>query len=270
MPFEIINHFPFEFYGDVFELYITDDLQPYLPVRKMCETLGLDPSGQLQRIKRDEVLDEASALLSPKGTEGWGGSRQLSCLQLRRLPYWLGTVDTDRVKPEHRDKVIAFKREFAEVAWAAFRSAIFPEDMLAEMDANRPPVEQEYSRLMDEATRLREIIQGQQEKIDDVVARVAGLEVRFLGTDFINTAQASQIQKMVAVLAAKLEPDKAKQNRAFSSIYAEIKRVFDVPSYLLIAEKDFSKVAEFLANWYRRVTHDEPPQIFRTSQRSLL
>ena len=42
-------------------------------------------------------------------------------LVVNRLPYWLGTTDANRITNEdRRQQVILFKREFADVAWAAF------------------------------------------------------------------------------------------------------------------------------------------------------
>jgi hypothetical protein len=269
MPLEIIDQYPFEFYGEVFELYLTDNLQPYVPVRAMCEALGIDPSAQLRRIKRDLAIADALVVLTPKDGDAWGGARQISCLWLKRLPYWLGTLSASRIKSEHQDKIVRFKREFAEVAWGAFRSAIFPEDILAELDSAPSPAEQEYQQLMDEAAALRQQIREQGEKIDDVVTRVAGLEARFLGTEFINADQASQLRRMVAVLVSKIETNKGKQSPVFQRVHAELKRQFNVPSYLLIAEKEYPKVAKFLADWYRRVAHDEPPQVFLMDQRKL-
>ena len=179
------------------------------------------------------------------------------------------TIDAARVKSEHRDKIVQFKREFADVAWAAFRSAILPEDILAELDAAGDPAEGDYQRLMDEAATLRAQIQEQEVKLEGVITRVAGLEARFLGTDFLNASQASQLRRMVSVLVSAIESNKGKQSAVFARVHGDLKRTFDVPSYLLIAEADFPKVTEYLSDWYRRVAHDEPPHIFRADQRTL-
>ena len=269
MASEIVDQYPFEFYGQIFELYLAEDLQPYVPVRAMCEALGISADAQRRRIQRDPALEDALVNLTPKKGLEWGGARQISCLWLKRLPYWLGTINTGRVKREHQDKIVQFKREFADVAWAAFRSAILPEDVLAELDMAGSAAEGDYQRLMDEAAALRAQIQAQEQKLAGVITRVAGLEARFLGTDFLNASQASQLRRMVAVLVNAIEPNKGKQSAVFAKVHGELKRTFDVPSYLLIAEADFSKVARYPGDWYRRVAHDEPPQIFRADQRTL-
>ncbi len=51
-----------EFYGDeiIGALVRTgDEAQVYVPIRPLCDYLGLAWSGQFERIKRDEVLSEA-------------------------------------------------------------------------------------------------------------------------------------------------------------------------------------------------------------------
>lgn len=69
--------------------------------------------------------------------------RRLLCLWLNRLPYWLGTIDASRIPDaDRRRQVVRFQREFADVAWATFRtfrSEVLPEGMRAEMDASLPP-----------------------------------------------------------------------------------------------------------------------------------
>ena len=266
---EIVDQYPFEFYDEIFELYLAEDLQPYVPVKALCDALGIDAGAQRRRIQRDEAIADALVILTPKDGLEWGGARQVSCLWLKRLPYWLGTIDSARIKSEHRQKIVQFKREFADVAWAAFRSAILPEDILAELDPAGSAPEADYQRLMDEAAALRSQIEAQEEKLEGVLTRVTGLEARFLGTDFLNAAQAGQVRQMVAVLVSAIEPNKGKQSAVFARVHAELKRTFDVPSYLLMAEADFPKVAKYLGDWYRRVAHDEPPQIFRADQRTL-
>lgn len=55
MP-KAIQGFPFVFYGEVFNAYLADDRQCYLPLQDVCQVLGLNANVQRQRIQRDEVL----------------------------------------------------------------------------------------------------------------------------------------------------------------------------------------------------------------------
>jgi hypothetical protein len=187
---------------------------------------------------------------------------------LNRLPYWLGTIDANRIKDQtRRQQVIRFKREFADVAWAAFRSEILPEDILAELDATAPPAEQRYLAAMDEAAAMR---RQQDDRLQQVEERLAGLEARLIGTDFINSSQARQYQEMVAILGAMLQK---KGTGNYATVHNEVKNQFKVPLYNLIPEKDFPKLVNFLTRWYERLTPPGTPlpEVFtRPEQRRLL
>jgi hypothetical protein len=168
-----------------------------------------------------------------------------------------------------RQQVIRFKREFAEVAWAAFRTEILPEDMLAELDGAAPPAEQRYYAAMDEAATMRRDLGQQKEHLQQVEERLTNLEARLIGTDFINSAQARQYQDMVAILGTMLQK-KEKEN--YATVHAEIKKQFRVPSSQLIPEKDFPKLVNFLSRWYERLTPPGTPlpEVFtRLQQRRL-
>ncbi|NKQ35709.1 MAG: hypothetical protein HF973_08855 [Chloroflexi bacterium] len=255
-----LDEFPFEFYGETFSVVLASDRRLYLPLTHVCDALQIDANAQAQRIRRDEAISDALVqfpLQLPYGEEGAVQTRQVLCLWLNRLPYWLGTIDANRIKDQaRRQQVIRFKREFAEVAWAAFRSEILPEDMLAELDATAPPSEQRYYATMDEAAAMRRDLGQQEERLQQVEERLTNLEARLVGTDFINSAQAKQYQDIVAILGAMLQK-KGKGN--YATVHAEVKRQFQVPSYQLIPEKDFPRLVNFLTRWHERLTPPGTP-----------
>jgi hypothetical protein len=255
-----IDEFPFDFYGEIFSIVLASDRRLYLPLNHICDALQIDANAQAQRIRRDEAVSDALVQLPlqiPYGEEGTVQARQVLCLWLNRLPYWLGTIDANRIKDQaRRQQIIRFKREFAEVAWAAFRSEILPEDVLAELDAVAPPAEQRYHAVMDEAAAMRRNLGQQEERLQEVEERLTSLEARLVGTDFINSAQARQYQEIVAILGAMLQK-KGKGN--YVTVHAEIKKQFKVPSYQLIPEKDFPKLVNYLTRWYERLTPPGTP-----------
>lgn len=255
-----LDEFPFDFYGEIFSVVLASDRRLYLPLNRVCDALQIDANAQAQRIRRDEAISDALVQLPlqvPYGEEGAVQTRQVLCLWLNRLPYWLGTIDANRIKDQaRRQQIIRFKREFAEVAWAAFRSEILPEDMLAELDATAPPAEQQYHAVMDEAAAMRRDLGQQKERLQAVEERLTNLEARLVGTDFINSAQAKQYQDIVAILGAMLQK-KGKGN--YATVHAEVKNQFKVPSYQLIPEKDFPKLVNYLTRWYERLTPPGTP-----------
>lgn len=268
-----LDHFPFEFYGDIFTAVLANDRHLYVSLHDMCLALDVQTNGQIRRIRENEAI--ADALIPLVITRAYGDegvqTREMLCLRLDRLPFWLGTMQPNRIKDEKkRGQVVRFQREFADVAWAAFRSQILPPDMLAELDATLSPTQQEYLRLMDEAAALRQGAARHEERLGTLEQRVAALEARLVGTDFINPAQMSEYMDMVGIVAHLLRK-KGRGNEA--TVHAEIKREFKVPTYQLIPEAEFDRVKRFMRDWYRRLAGPDAavPVIFeQPSQKRLL
>lgn len=98
------------FYGDDITAALVrfgDDTRIYVPLRPICDFLGLSWVGQRERVMRDEVLAEAVRGVRVTRTPGTGGGTQeMLCLPLDLLPGWLFGVSVNRVKkPEFREKL---------------------------------------------------------------------------------------------------------------------------------------------------------------------
>src|SRR6266540_5380429 len=123
-----------EFYGDeiIGALVRTgDEAQVYVPIRPLCDYLGLAWSGQFERIKRDEVLSEAIKGVRVTRTPQAGGTQEMICLPLELLPGWLFGVNAARVKAELREKIIRYRRECYRRLWDVFKHDILPATELA-------------------------------------------------------------------------------------------------------------------------------------------
>src|SRR5947208_16732734 len=83
-----------DFYGDqiLATLVLVQDQQEiYVPLRPLCEYLGLNWSGQLQRLRRDEVLGPALQSVCVTHTNS-AGDPNMTCLPLELLPGWLFSI----------------------------------------------------------------------------------------------------------------------------------------------------------------------------------
>lgn len=230
MSLKIIDQFPFEFYGDHFTVALARDRNLYVPMESLCRSMGLQTHGQVRRIRDNEAISDTLISLSIAWAYGDEAvqEREMICLRLDMLPFWMGTLQPSRIPDEgKRERIIHFQREFASVAWAAFRREILPDDMLAEMDSSLPLEQQEYLQLMDEAAELRQRLsqhdtnlQAHDTQLDDLQKRVAALEARLQGTDFLNPAQMKEYTDMVGLVARQLKRKK-KGNEA--TVHAEVK-----------------------------------------------
>ena len=280
MTLKVIDQFPFEFYSEHFTVALANDRKVGEGVHPANHETGLQAHGQIRRIREHEAMSSALVNLNIMWNYGDEAARErdMICLRLDRLPFWMGTIQTNRIPDESkRERVVQFQRDFADVAWAAFRREIMPDDMLAEMDSSLPPAQQEYLRRMDEAADLKQRLQthdlslGQHStQLGTLEERVSALEARLQGTDFLNPHQMKEYTDMVAIVARVL---KRKQKGNEATVHAEVKRQFQVPSYQLIPEADFDNVKRYLRDWFVRLSGPGAPvpTIFeQPSQKRLL
>lgn len=94
-----------------------------VPLRQFCEYLGVDWSGQYQRVKRDEILagEMMSVVITQMQIHQRGHyNRPALCLPLDLLPGWLFTLSPTRVKPEYRERVQRYRAKCYRALWKAF------------------------------------------------------------------------------------------------------------------------------------------------------
>ncbi|MBK7916774.1 MAG: hypothetical protein IPJ94_11055 [Chloroflexi bacterium] len=114
------------FYEDRLIVQLGEDGEIYVALRPIVEALGLDWSGQLQRIKRDPVLSEEittiSVVITPTQMprERGEGSKYYVCLPKQYLSGFLFGINANRVREEFRETVIKWQREAHLILDAAF------------------------------------------------------------------------------------------------------------------------------------------------------
>jgi len=98
---------------------LLEDDTAWVAMRPIVEGMGLDWQKQLERIQQHPVLSRQ--LHTIRGMVAADGKRRaMSCLPLSRVAFWLATVNSHKVAPDIRDRVIAFQEQAADVLDAAF------------------------------------------------------------------------------------------------------------------------------------------------------
>ena len=95
-----------------------EDGEIYVGMRSMCASLGLQPNGQLRRIRADEVM--AEGLREVRVRTATRGLQTLQGLRLDVVPYWLSGIEPRRTKPELRERLVTYKRWVVRRVWEAF------------------------------------------------------------------------------------------------------------------------------------------------------
>lgn len=95
------------FHGQTVAVFSQNN-QHYVAMKPICENIGLQWEAQLKRIQRNAILNTAMSMMD---TPSNGGKQKTACLPLDYLNGWLFGVDTKRVKPEIRERLLTYQRE---------------------------------------------------------------------------------------------------------------------------------------------------------------
>ena len=104
---------PVAFHGD--PLYLVEqDGEPFAPVKPICEAIGMDWAAQHAKLTNDEGRWKCLDILTVAAD---GKQRSMVCLPLRKVAGWLASISAAKVKPEIRDKLIAYQDECDSALW---------------------------------------------------------------------------------------------------------------------------------------------------------
>ena len=102
-----------EFYGDTIIAVRAKGGDVYVPLRPICDLLGVNWSAQRRRILRDAVLAQeakgVAVTTTPSGSGAGGGRQEMLSLPLDYVSGFLFGINADRVKPEVRDRLIQYQ-----------------------------------------------------------------------------------------------------------------------------------------------------------------
>ncbi|TWH63852.1 P22-like antirepressor protein [Azomonas agilis] len=107
-----------EFHGQALTVITSQKGEHLVAMKPICTAIGLDWKSQYNRIQRNQVLKEGMVIMT---TPSEGGEQETLCLPLDYLNGWLFGVDTNRVKPEIRPRLIQYQRECFHVLAAYFQ-----------------------------------------------------------------------------------------------------------------------------------------------------
>lgn len=255
------------FYEDVITavlVKVQEREQIYVPIRPICNYLGLDWSAQYRRINRDPVLSEViegvAITTTPSADGRGGGLQEMSCLPLKYLPGWLFGVSANRVKDEMREKIIRYQRESYDALWEAFQegrltgSADFDEIL-----ANDTPAAQAYRmaaaimKMARQQLMLETQLENHAGQLIDHEQRLEEIEATLGDAGrFVTPDQAMQISQAVKAIAAEIE--KRTKKNEYGAIYGQLYREFGITSYKQLPANKFDQAMAWLTNWYRRIT----------------
>ncbi len=266
-----------DFYGDEIAgalVQLEGDAQIYIPIRPICEYLGLSWSAQFERIQRDEVLaSEAKTVRVTRTnesvrvtrTDSRRGDPDLLCLPLEFLPGWLFGISAERIKNEEvRAKIIRYRRECYRRLWDAFKGEILQSTALApaqptggaalayelatavqNIAREQMQLEQRMGSMETSQDRARQWAKG-------IDARVSALEIRLDPAQPISETQAGELALHVKNVAYALQ--QSGERNGYQRVYGEMYRRYSIASYKNLPQGRFAETVQWLTEWYGEIS----------------
>lgn len=104
---------PVAFHGDT--LYLVEhNGEPFTAVKPICDAIGIDWKSQHAKLIG---LGFRWGCREIPTTGADGKTYSMTCLPMRKLSGWLASISAAKVKPEIRDKLIAYQDECDDALW---------------------------------------------------------------------------------------------------------------------------------------------------------
>lgn len=140
-----------------------DDGRNWASLRYMCDSLGINYTTQLDKLRR-----RSWATVALRGTVAADGKvRDMAMIDSQTIPLWLATIDENRVAPEARPKLIAYQREAAAALDAYFNKRAIVAPALNQFDALRAMIDQ-LEAAEREAAEARAIAERTEARLDAI------------------------------------------------------------------------------------------------------
>lgn len=253
------------FYDDTIMAALLDDGKILVPLRPICENLGLAWSSQLQRTRRDPALAAALSSVFITNTGSVTGASSMIALPLDMLPGWLFGVSPTRVKAELQEKVNRYRAECFRVLWEHFKGQVMPSppmmvtatgaeqalaiaEAVVEIARQQVELERRHNTMAD---YMRGHVRNVNAKISEYGERLTALELQVGGAGLISDGQALEIAGAVKAVAHALNEKGEKS--AYQRVYGELYRRFNVSGYKNLPTARYEETIAWLKGWHEEI-----------------
>lgn len=251
-----------EFYGDEIVAIRAENGTVYVPVRPICDLLGIDWSGQRQRIMRDPVLSQVSMSVGVITTDIDLESRRPKTSHMLALPLdylsgFLFGMSANRVKEDVRDRLIRYQMECYKVlSEAFFEGRLTPDTDFEVLLQTDSPAAQAYKtfQALAKLARHQLILES---RLDQHEVRLEQLESTIGDPGrYITPDQASQISQAVKTVALKLGMQSGRNE--YGAVYGELYRKFGITGYKQLPASKFQQAMNWLNEWRESIEGSLP------------
>lgn len=126
------------------KILVIENGEKLVPIKPICEALGIDARNQREKISEDEILSSVGVLSTSTGADGKG--YEMFCLPYKFIFGWLFTINPKNVKEEAKESVINYKLACYNALYQSFTDT-------QEFLEQKQKMVEEHLLVLDEATR---------------------------------------------------------------------------------------------------------------------
>lgn len=97
---------------------VTDNGSKLVPIKPICEALGIDFDSQRKKLNEDYFLNSVTVLSTSTGGDGKG--YKMVCIPLKYVFGWLFTINPKNVKEDAREAVATYRAKCYDVLYNYF------------------------------------------------------------------------------------------------------------------------------------------------------
>lgn len=137
--------------------------EKWIPIRPICDALGIDVEGQRKKIEIDDFLKSVAESKSATGADG--KTYEMLCLPYQFIFGWLFTINPKNVKPEAQEAVLKYRTECYE---ALFKYFTEPELFLREKQKHIELALAKYDSYRDNFKNAKLMMDDARKELDEV------------------------------------------------------------------------------------------------------
>lgn len=97
---------------------VDKDGETYVPIKPVCDALGIDAKTQRVKIQEDEFFASTGVIITSVAADE--KERDMYCIRLRDVYGWLASINPGKVAPEAREAISRYRRECYDILYEHF------------------------------------------------------------------------------------------------------------------------------------------------------
>ena len=168
-----------------------------VPVRAICQALGLDVDSQSARLRDHDVLAQGLRIVRVRSGDRL---RSLVAILHKYIPFWLATISPNQVNADSRPKLMRYQIELVDLLAALYSGEAQPA-LPAPTDSAMAVVQQRLHEALQEVRLAREALLGIQQQIG---ADVHAHEIRLTAIEGLMDEQHLAVGGQIITLQQQL------------------------------------------------------------------